>query len=86
MDEETQKQNISEKVLSTGYKVEGFDFKIKGIFSMIAGIIIVLGGIVMSITTGLSEYLFFSGIGVFVFLGGWLYWKRSKSLSQGRFY
>ncbi len=86
MEQQPQKQNFGDKALSTAYKVGGWNLRLKAIGSAIFGLFAFIAGIVLAISTGTWGSLIFSAIGIAVLIGSWLYWKRAKSLVQGRYY
>ncbi|MBI3622720.1 hypothetical protein HY212_01395 [Candidatus Pacearchaeota archaeon] len=85
MDQEMQETSTGQKILSTGYKVEGWGLRVKAVINFILGGILFVLGIVMAISVGFP-FLIVSLLGVGLIIGGWIYWRRSKSLAQGRFY
>lgn len=78
-------QSTGGKMLSTAYKVGGWNLRIKAIFMFVLGFVLIGFGVYFSITTSLAGLIFVC-IGLVVLLGAWLYWKRAKSLVKGRFY
>ncbi len=88
--DETTSQNLQEgtenKVLSTAYKVGGWHLRFKAIGSLIMGILLILAGIVLAVFFKSWSALILPALGLVALLGGWLYWKRAKSLVKGRFY
>ena len=85
MMEETPQQNTGEKLLFTGYKVHGWGLRAKAVSNFILGGILFVLGIVLGIKIAFPM-MFFSLFGLGLIIGGWVYWKRAKSLVQGRFY
>jgi hypothetical protein len=79
------KQKKDKKILSTTYKLGGFYLKIKSIITAVIAIIFIGFGIYFSIKTSIAG-LVFVGIGLCFLLGSWIYWKRAKRMSQGKFY
>ncbi|MDO8459563.1 MAG: hypothetical protein Q7S74_00490 [Nanoarchaeota archaeon] len=83
---EQPQESFGERVLSTGYKVSGWNLRLKAIGSFITGTILLILGIVLAIVLKSWGALILSAVGIFAFLGGWLYWRRAKSLTKGRYY
>jgi K+ transporter len=84
--DQLQSQSTGEKILSTGYKVHGWGLRVKAITTFILGLAFMGFGIFMAVTLKSWGGLTFSVIGIIIIFGAWIYWKRSKSLTQGRFY
>ncbi len=80
------RKSFGERALSTGYKVSGWDLRLKAIGSFIMGTVLLILGIVLAIVLKSWGALILSAVGVLAFLGGWLYWRRARSLVKGRFY
>ena len=81
-----QPETIGQKILETGYKASGWKLRAKAIKSLVIGAIFIIGGIVAFILSHQFSALIISAVGLIALLGAWLYWKRSKSLVQGRYY
>ncbi|MBS3092275.1 hypothetical protein J4466_02540 [Candidatus Pacearchaeota archaeon] len=92
--ENQQKENVGNRLLSTGYKLSGWYLRLRiigPIVIAVIGLLIVIFGI-YSLITNLeavkSGQVIILGIILLVLgiLVAWLYWWRSKSLVKGRFY
>ena len=84
-----------QKVLSGAYKLSGWHFRFKAIGSFIASGVLIIASVVFFILSFVYEELGSVGlifavvaliISIATFFIGKFYWKRSKSLVQGRFY
>ncbi|MFH1307322.1 MAG: hypothetical protein ABIH72_00540 [archaeon] len=84
--QEKDKKNIGDKALSTAYKVGGLGLKFRAISSLIIGIILIVLGVILAIIYSSFNALVLSLIGILALIASWINWKRSKSLTKGRFY
>lgn len=82
----TPSQQPINKVISTGFKVEGWDYRARVIKNVIFGIVLLVLGIYVAYKGNLAFGAVVILIGVLMFLGAWFYWWRSKSLVKGKFY
>lgn len=96
IDQDSQsQQSAGQKALSTTRKVTGWYLRYKAIGAFIAGgisivlsIVFLILGIINGSSFGnlITGPLIFLVIGIIAILVGSWYWKRSKSLVQGKFY
>lgn len=85
MVQEMPEASTGQKILSTGYKVHGWGLRVKATINFILGGILFILGIVMAFSIGFP-LIFLSLLGIGLIIGGWVYWRRSNSLTQERFY
>jgi hypothetical protein len=84
--QENNQESLGNKALSGVYRAGGWYLRLKMISFLIGGILFLILGIILTFVIKDIKALSLSAIGVLSLLFAWLYWWRSKSLVQGRFY
>ncbi len=79
-------QSIPGKIISTGFKVEGWDYRGRVLRNIFFGIVMILLGVYVAYEGNLKTCGVLFLFGILFFLGAWYYWWRSKSLVKGKFY
>ena len=67
-------------------KVSGWTYRMRAIKAFVFGVIFILLGLVLSVVFKSLYSLVLSLFGIVGIIVGIFYWKRSKSLVQGRLY
>ncbi len=80
-------ESTTDKIISTAYKVEGWQTKISAIINYVVGtIFLIIAGVVSLFLKSFLPIAVASPIIILTFLGGWYYWRRGKVLvREGKF-
>jgi hypothetical protein len=80
-------ESTGDKIVSTAYKVEGWQNKIGAVINYVVGaVFLLIGGIASLLFKSFLPIVIASPIIIGTFLGGWYYWRRGKVLvREGKF-
>ena len=77
---------MANQIVDTAFAFGGWSMRIKSIFTCLLGLILIIFGLYSSITTKSPAGLFFSIIGIIIFIGGIIYWFRAKRTLEHKLY
>jgi len=84
--EESNGQSVSGQIASGYLKTTGYTNIIGIIISFIIGGLFVLGGMLLALLFSDLFPLVFSGIGLIIIFFGWIGWRHSKKMREGKYY
>ncbi len=81
------KESVGEKIVSTAYKIEGWETRISAIINFVVGtVFLLIAGVLSLFFKSVLLLVVASPIIILTFLGGWYYWRRGKVLvREGKF-
>ncbi|MBU2576430.1 MAG: hypothetical protein KKF50_01790 [Nanoarchaeota archaeon] len=84
--DESTGQSVSGQITSGYLKATGYTNIVGIIISFIIGGLMVLGGMILALLFRDFFPLVFSGIGLIIIFFGWIGWRHSKKMREGKYY